>query len=126
MYVVCYLSNHFDQRRSDGGQATAIGFTVAPGQSGDISVALTAPAAATTSNITGIWRLANASGQPFGTTLTVVIKVGSSTTGTVTATATTSGGATSAASTSTNTVQPTATFTTAPTNTLEPTATATP
>ncbi len=77
------------------GKATAVGKVVAPGQSAEISVAMTAPV--TTGAIAGTWRLQNDKSQPFGTVLTVEIKVGSTTTGTpgtrtVTPTSTISGG----------------------------------
>ncbi len=68
------------------GKATPIGIVVAPGQSADISVAMVAPSTAGT--ITGTWRLQNDKSQPFGTQLTVVIKVGGSSGGTATKTAT--------------------------------------
>lgn len=105
------------------GKATAIGKIVGPGQSADVSVALTAPA--TTGALKGTWRLQNDKSQPFGTLLTVEIKVGAVTgtpgTSTVTATSTTSGGAAA-------TLTPTATLTTAPasTATQTPTETITP
>lgn len=70
------------------GKATAIGKTVKPGESADISVALIAPAA-TSGNLTGTWRLSNDKSQPFGTLLTVVIKSGATGTMTVTPTKTT-------------------------------------
>ena len=116
-----------------GGKATAIGKIVNPGESVDVSVTLTAPAAAP--NITGTWRLSNDKGQPFGTPLTAVIKTGA-TTGTVSVTATKTSNGTASVATSTNTVMPTtavpgswtavptSTNTPAPTNT--PTITATP
>lgn len=69
-----------------GGQATALSASVAPGATIDISVAMTAPTSA--GDATGTWRLANASGQPFGTLLTIVIKVGAGTAGTATSTGT--------------------------------------
>jgi adhesin HecA-like repeat protein len=81
-----------------GGKATAIGKVVNPGESADISVALTGPASAS-GNITGTWRLANANAQAFGTALTVVIKTGAvSPTPTKTAT----GGAPAATATNTS------------------------
>ncbi|MBN8582472.1 MAG: hypothetical protein J0L96_17535 [Anaerolineae bacterium] len=72
-----------------GGVATPLTVTVAPGASGDISVALTAPA--TAGDATGYWILTSDSGQNFGTSFYVKIKVGGTTTGTtgtVTVTAT--------------------------------------
>ncbi len=57
-----------------GGKATAIGKTVAPGESADVSVELTSTSAAGT--ITGNWKLSNDKGQPFGDTLSVVINSG--------------------------------------------------
>jgi hypothetical protein len=56
------------------GKSTPIGVTVAPGQSVDVSVAMVAPSTAGT--IQGTWRLQNDKSQPFGTLLTVIIKVG--------------------------------------------------
>ncbi|MCC7118028.1 MAG: hypothetical protein IT310_05835 [Anaerolineales bacterium] len=56
------------------GKAVALGKTVAPGQTAEISVTLTA--AATTGNLKGTWRLQNDQAQQFGDALTVVIKVG--------------------------------------------------
>jgi hypothetical protein len=107
------------------GKATPIGLSVPPGQSADISVAMTAPTTAGT--IQGTWRLQNDKSQPFGTVLTVVIKVGATTGPTATVTAT-GAVATSAATSTTAPVATTAapTNTTAPTNTSVPTATATP
>lgn len=69
-----------------GGTATAIGQSVGPGQSVDVSVAMVAPAAA--GKAEGTWRLANDSAQPFGTILTIVISVGGGTSTTATPTAT--------------------------------------
>jgi hypothetical protein len=68
------------------GKSTPIGVVVAPGQSVDISVAMVAPS--TSGTIQGTWRLQNDKSQPFGTLLTVVIKVGSGTGTTATKTAT--------------------------------------
>lgn len=69
------------------GTTTALTTTVQAGQSGDISVAMKAPA--TTGDAIGYWILTNDSGQNFGSSFYVKIKVGgTSTTGTVTATAT--------------------------------------
>jgi len=108
-----------------GGKATAIGKAVNPGESADISVALTAPT--TAGSITGTWRLSNATSQPFGTLLTVVIKTGATTgTATVTPTKTATGGA--PAATATNTFTPTntpAVINTIPTNTNTSTPTPT-
>jgi hypothetical protein len=103
-----------------GGKATAIGSTVSPGQSVDVSVALTAPTTVSASNITGTWRLSNDKSQPFGTTLTVVIKVGA-VTGTVSVTPT----ATTGSSGPTNTPTFTPTFT-VPAPTETPSLTPTP
>jgi hypothetical protein len=100
------------------GKATPIGASVAPGQSADISVAMIAPATAGT--IQGTWRIQNDKSQPFGTVLTVVIKVGGAAGGaTATVTAT---GVVAATSASTSTTAPTV----APTNTTAPVPTATP
>lgn len=103
------------------GKATAIGKVVGPGQSLDVSVALTAPT--TTGALKGTWRLQNDKSQPFGTLLTVEIKVGAvtGTPGTATVTSTNSSG-------SGATLTPTVTLTTAPANTVTqtPTETATP
>jgi hypothetical protein len=98
------------------GKATAIGKIVGPGQSADVSVALTAPA--TTGALKGTWRLQNDKSQPFGTLLTVEIKVGAvtGTPGTATVTSTNSSGS---GATST----PTVTLTTAPANTATSTTT---
>jgi len=113
-----------------GGKATAIGTAVSPGQTADVSVVLTSTSA--TGTITGIWRLSNDKGQPFGTTLTVVIKNGT-TTGTITPTPTrTPTGSVSGTSTPTPTptntpivIVVTATYTPTPT-TAAPTETPTP
>jgi len=70
------------------GVATAIGITVAPGASGDVTVDMTAPSAA--GEVIGYWILTNDSGQNFGSNFYIQVKVGAaSTTGTVTATRTT-------------------------------------
>ena len=69
-----------------GGTATALTTTVQPGQSGDISVAMTAPASA--GDATGYWILTNDSGQNFGSSFYVKIKVGGTTSGTTTVTPT--------------------------------------
>ncbi len=103
-----------------GGKATVIGIAVNPGQSADVSVALTAPA--TAGSITGTWRLSNDKSQPFGTLLTVVIKTGA-TAGTVIVTPTKTATGAAPAATSTNTA-PAATTAT-PTNTSTPTPTIT-
>ena len=58
------------------GKATQIGKTVKPGETAEVSVALTAPS--TTGTINGTWRLMNDKSQPFGTLLTVEIKVNAS------------------------------------------------
>lgn len=76
-----------------GGTATAIGQSVGPGQSVDVSVAMVAPAAA--GKAEGTWRLANDSAQPFGTVLTIVVSVGGGTSATGTATTATAGTPTS-------------------------------
>ena len=84
-----------------GGVTTALTTTVQPGQSGDISVAMTAPT--TAGEAKGTWILTNDSGQNFGSTFFVLIKVGSaSTTGTATATATTAAASTPAAAANPN------------------------
>jgi hypothetical protein len=106
-----------------GGKSTAIGKTVKPGESAEISVVLTSTF--TTGTITGTWRLANDKAQTFGDSLTVVIKNGSAT-GTVTPTPTkTPTGSVSGTSTPTPTPTttgsaPTATFTPTPTPTSPP------
>jgi hypothetical protein len=69
-----------------GGKATAIGKVVNPGQTADVSVILTSSSATGTINST--WRLSNEKGQQFGDSLTVVIKSGVITTGTVSPTPT--------------------------------------
>jgi next-to-BRCA1 protein 1 len=56
-----------------GGQSTAIGKTVASGESTIIEVTLTAPN--TAGDASGVWRLQDDKGAFFGTNLTVVIKV---------------------------------------------------
>ncbi|NUQ86632.1 MAG: hypothetical protein HUU11_18185 [Anaerolineales bacterium] len=81
-YKVSFVSGN-----AMGGTATPIGVTVQPGQSGDISVSLKAPA--TAGDAIGYWILTNDSNQNFGTSFYIKIKVGgTATTGTVTATAT--------------------------------------
>lgn len=94
-----------------GGKATPIGAIVAPGQSVDVSVALTAPAKAGT--LTGTWRLSNDKSQAFGTLLTVVVNVGNATAVSASPTNTGTSGATST-STSTATATATATATETP------------
>lgn len=83
-YKVSFVSGN-----AMGGAATPLTVAVQPGQSGDISVSMTAPA--TAGDAIGYWILTNDSGQNFGTSFYVKIKVGAaaSTTGTPTATATT-------------------------------------
>jgi hypothetical protein len=68
-----------------GGVATAISAAVSPNQSVDISVAMTAPT--TAGDYTGYWKIYNDQNQPFGTFLSVVIKVGAATNTGVPATA---------------------------------------
>ena len=69
------------------GTTTALTTTVQAGQSGDISVAMKAPV--TTGDAIGYWILTNDSGQNFGSSFYVKIKVGgTSTTGTATTTST--------------------------------------
>ncbi len=81
-YKITYVAGN-----AMGGTATAISQAVSPGQSIDISVAMVAPTAAGDS--AGTWRLANDKSVAFGTPLTIVIKVGgTSSTSTVTPTAT--------------------------------------
>jgi hypothetical protein len=94
-----------------GGAATAVPNSVAPGGQVQISVNLTAPAKSGT-NLTGNWKLQNASGQFFGTYLTVVITIPSAS-------------ATAATNTPANTSAPTNTSI-PPTNTSTPTETPTP
>lgn len=82
-YKVSFVSGN-----AMGGTATPIGVTVQPGQSGDISVTLKAPA--TAGDAIGYWILTNDSNQNFGTSFYIKIKVGgTATTGTTTVTATT-------------------------------------
>lgn len=92
--------------------------SVPPQQQIDVTVKLTAPF--TAGNYTGYWRLANGKGQPFGQTVSVIIKV---TAGAATTTATT------AAATATATTAVSASATPTPTTTAPvatPTVTATP
>jgi hypothetical protein len=91
------------------GKETAIGKIVKPGETADISVELISPPAST-SSITGWWRLSNDKGLPFGQSITVVIKSG--TTGTATPTPTATVGAATATPTLTATPTPTPTPTT--------------
>lgn len=83
-YKVSFVSGN-----AMGGTATPIGISVAPGQSADISVNLTAPA--TAGDAIGYWILTNDSGQNFGSSFYIKVKVGgTATTGTaVTGTAVT-------------------------------------
>ncbi len=82
-YKVSFVSGN-----AMGGTATPIGVTVQPGQSGDISVTLKAPA--TAGDAIGYWILTNDSNQNFGTSFYIKIKVGgTASTGTTTVTATT-------------------------------------
>jgi hypothetical protein len=60
-----------------GGVATAINAAVSPNQAVDISIAMTAPT--TAGDHTGYWKIYNDQNQPFGTFLSVVIKVGAAT-----------------------------------------------
>jgi hypothetical protein len=60
-----------------GGAATAINAAVSPNQAVDISIAMTAPT--TAGDYTGYWKIYNDQNQPFGTFLSVVIKVGAAT-----------------------------------------------
>lgn len=81
-YKVSFVSGN-----AMGGTTTALVAAVQPGQSGDISVAMKAPT--TAGDAIGYWILTNDSGQNFGSTFYVKIKVGgTSSTGTATATAT--------------------------------------
>jgi hypothetical protein len=86
------------------GKSTPIGVVVAPGQSVDVSVAMVAPS--TNGTVQGTWRLQNDKSQPFGTVLTVVIKVGGTTGATATKTAT--GAVAAPTATATATTGPTA------------------
>lgn len=96
-----------------GGVATAIGITVAPGASGDVTVDMTAPSAA--GEVIGYWILTNDSGQNFGSNFYVQVKVGGTVTGTP---------ATSTPGTTTPTATAT-TVTTAPSAANNPTVTLT-
>ncbi|MCQ3939307.1 MAG: hypothetical protein DPW18_20020 [Chloroflexi bacterium] len=117
-YKVSFLSGN-----AMGGTATPIGISVAPGQSADISVKLTAPT--TPGDALGYWILTNDSGQNFGTSFYIKIKVGAAATGTTTVTPTvTTGAATSTTAPATATAtQPLPTAT--PTSTESPSATPT-
>lgn len=97
------------------GKSTAIGAVVAPGQSADISVAMVAPS--TAGDVQASWRLQNDKSQPFGTVLTVVIKVGGAG---ATATKTATGAVVAPTSTTAaNTVTPTSTATETPVPTIQ-------
>ncbi|MBE7434974.1 MAG: hypothetical protein HS100_13740 [Anaerolineales bacterium] len=81
-YKVSFVSGN-----AMSGVATPIGITVQPGQSGDVTVTLKAPT--TTGDVRGDWILTNDSGQNFGSTFYILVKVsGAATTGTATVTAT--------------------------------------
>jgi hypothetical protein len=64
----------FDSGDQMGGATTAITVPVPSGSVADISVAMTAPT--TNGTYKGIWRMQNASSQPFGALPYVIIKVG--------------------------------------------------
>ena len=64
----------FARGEAMGGTSVPVPIAVPAGQQTQISVSLVAPV--NDGNYTGVWRLQNASGQFFGTELTVVIKVG--------------------------------------------------
>lgn len=85
-YKVSFVSGN-----AMGGVATPLTITVAPGASGDVSVAMTAPA--TAGDAIGYWILTSDGGQNFGSSFYVKVKVGGAgTTGTPgTATATSTG-----------------------------------
>lgn len=83
-YKVSFVSGN-----AMGGTATPIGISVAPGQSADISVNMTAPA--TAGDAMGYWILTNDSGQNFGSSFYIKVKVGGSTAGTATVTVTPGG-----------------------------------
>ena len=77
-YKVSFVSGN-----AMGGATTAIGQAVGPGQSVDISVAMVAPA--TVGEAKGYWTLTNDSGQNFGNSFYILVKVGGvGTTGTAT------------------------------------------
>lgn len=93
-----------------GGVAAPIGVTVQPGQSADISVALTAPA--TAGDAIGYWILTNDSSQNFGTSFYIKVNVGgTSVTGTATGTSEVTATATTPAPTETPTETPSPTST---------------
>jgi hypothetical protein len=105
----------FSHGEAMGGSSVPMPKVVAPNQQVEISVNLTAPNLNGT--LTGNWKLMNNKGEYFGTLLTVVIKVTSTTTGTPgtqTVTPTTALGVTSTP-TPTSTTQPTHTATVTPT-----------
>jgi hypothetical protein len=77
-----------------GGNAVNLTRTVNPGESVDIAVPMTAPAAP--GQARGDWRLVNASGQQFGTFVYVIINVGTTTGTSTTAAPTATTGAPSA------------------------------
>jgi hypothetical protein len=106
----------FSSGEKMGGGSTSLTKAVAPGEQIDVSVKLKAPS--TTGSFTGVWILADGSGQTFPTVLTVVIKTGS-----VTASPTKSI-TVSPSKTSTSGVVPTSTWT--PTNTIAVAPTETP
>lgn len=91
-YKVSFVSGN-----AMGGTTTPIGISVAPGQSADISVNMTAPA--TAGDALGYWILTNDSGQNFGTSFYIKVKVGG-TAVTGTAVTGTPGSATATASSS--------------------------
>jgi hypothetical protein len=105
------------------GTETALEESVAPGESVDITVEMTAPT--TETSYTGYWRMQNASDTLFGDTIYVnIVVTDSASTSTPTATST---GTTSTATPTTTTAATSApTSTTAPTTTTAPTATTAP
>jgi len=78
-YKVSFVSGN-----AMGGAATPLTVAVQPGQSGDVSVAMKAPT--TAGDAIGYWILTNDTGQNFGTSFYVKIKVGAATSSTTTAT----------------------------------------
>jgi len=102
-----------------GGSTTALGSSVSPGGTGYVSVAMVAPS--TTGTYTGYWKLQNASGVLFGSSVYVQIVV-SDDAATVTPTPTATDD--ESAYTATPTTAPTAT--TEPTSTTAPTSTQVP
>lgn len=110
-YKVTFLSGN-----AMGGQATALTAIVNPGQNGDVSVVMTAPT--TPGTAIGYWRLANASGQQFGTSFYVEIIVSGATGTPATATPTAATGTPAATATFTET--PTATETATETPAAQP------